>query len=175
MESTFGARLRLQRERHGVSLATIAANTKIKVTLLEGLERDDVSQWTSGIFRRSYVRTYAQAIGLDPDSIAREFLERYPDPIEEGSPVEALARADGVTPRRPPTRLTYLINSAIKALPSMRPHAPAPPAALPLEIPPIGSRPISVPVEALAGGDREGRITARHTEQTDKESPSDAS
>ena len=136
MDSSFGARLRLQRERQGVSLGTIAANTKIKITLLEGLERDDISQWPSGIFRRSYVRTYAQAIGLEPDAVVRDFLDQYPDPVEEASPVEAMARAEGITGRRPPTRLTYLINSAISALPTRRgasPSAgtapPAPPAA----------------------------------------------
>src|SRR5580765_8374435 len=48
---TFGRRLRDQRERHGVTLETIAANTKISASLLAGLERGDVSAWPSGIFR----------------------------------------------------------------------------------------------------------------------------
>jgi hypothetical protein len=118
MEGSFGARLRLQRERQQVPLATIADQTKIKITLLEGLERDDVSHWPAGIFRRSYVRAYAQAIGLEPDGVVREFLSRYPDPFEDDTAVEAAARAaDGTATRRPPMRLTYLISSAIKALP----------------------------------------------------------
>jgi hypothetical protein len=118
MEGSFGARLRLQRERQQVPLATIADQTKIKITLLEGLERDDVSHWPAGIFRRSYVRAYAQAIGLEPDPVVREFLSRYPDPFEDDTAVEAVARAtDGTATRRPPMRLTYLISSAIKALP----------------------------------------------------------
>jgi transcriptional regulator with XRE-family HTH domain len=154
MDSGFGARLRLQRERQGVSLGTIAANTKIKITLLEGLERDDISQWPSGIFRRSYVRTYAQAIGLEPDAVVRDFLDQYPDPVEEASPVEAMARAEGVTGRRPPTRLTYLINSAISALPTRRGASsssgtvsPAPPAAGMDEVAPLPA-PLSVPATA---------------------------
>lgn len=117
MEGSFGARLRLQRERHQVPLATIADQTKIKIGLLEGLERDDVSHWPAGIFRRSYVRAYAQAIGLEPDQVVREFLSRYPDPFEDDTAVEAVARAADGTTRRPPMRLTYLISSAIKALP----------------------------------------------------------
>ena len=117
MEGSFGARLRLQRERQQVPLATIADQTKIKITLLEGLERDDVSHWPAGIFRRSYVRAYAQAIGLEPDQVVREFLSRYPDPFEDDTAVEAAARAADGTTRRPPMRLTYLISSAIKALP----------------------------------------------------------
>ena len=43
MDESFGARLRAQRERQQVELATIAEQTKIKLSLLEGLERDDVS------------------------------------------------------------------------------------------------------------------------------------
>lgn len=78
----FGNRLRLERERRRITLASIAANTKIGLTLLQGLERDDVSRWPSGIFRRSFIRAYAEAVGLDADAIAREFLELFPDPAE---------------------------------------------------------------------------------------------
>jgi hypothetical protein len=74
--------LRLERERRRITLASIAANTKIGLTLLQGLERGDVSRWPSGIFRRSFIRAYAEAVGLDADAIAREFLELFPDPAE---------------------------------------------------------------------------------------------
>src|SRR6267143_1943281 len=80
--SGFGNRLRLERERRRISLASIAANTKIGLTLLQGLERDDISRWPSGIFRRAFIRAYAEAVGLDGDAIAREFLEHFPDPAE---------------------------------------------------------------------------------------------
>ena len=86
MPPSFGARLRQHRERQGIALATIAEKTKIKQSLLNGLERDDLSQWPPGIFRRAYVRTYGQAIGLDPDTVVRDFLERYPEPVEPEPP-----------------------------------------------------------------------------------------
>jgi transcriptional regulator with XRE-family HTH domain len=92
----FGGRLRLERERRRVTLASIAADTKISLALLQGLERDDVSRWPSGIFRRSFIRSYAQAIGLDADVVAHEFLERFRDPAEPprpGSADSASARA----------------------------------------------------------------------------------
>src|SRR5436190_17227539 len=78
-DQRFGKRLRLERERRRITLDSIASNTKIGIALLRGLERDDVSRWPSGIFRRSFIREYAAAIGLDPDETAREFLERFPD------------------------------------------------------------------------------------------------
>jgi transcriptional regulator with XRE-family HTH domain len=79
---SFGSRLRYERERRQIALKSIAESTKISVSLLEGLERDDVSRWPSGIFRRSFVRSYAEALGLKPEAIVREFVERYPDPLE---------------------------------------------------------------------------------------------
>jgi transcriptional regulator with XRE-family HTH domain len=75
-------RLRRERERRQIALSSISANTKISVSLFEALERGDVSRWPAGIYRRSFVRAYAQAIGLDPDSVAREFAEQFPDPAE---------------------------------------------------------------------------------------------
>ena len=75
-------RLRRERERRRIALSSISANTKISVGLFEGLERGDVSRWPSGIFRRAFIRAYAQAIGLDPEGVAREFLEQFPDPLE---------------------------------------------------------------------------------------------
>ncbi|MGE3512956.1 MAG: helix-turn-helix domain-containing protein, partial [Vicinamibacterales bacterium] len=79
MNDSFGARLRRQRERQHITLAQIAASTKIKASLFEELERDDVSRWPGGIFRRSFMRAYAEAIGLDPDVTCREFTEHFPE------------------------------------------------------------------------------------------------
>ena len=83
MSQSFGGRLRYERERRQIALKSIAESTKIGVPLLEGLERDDVSRWPSGIFRKSFIRSYAEAIGLDADAIVREFVERYPDPLQD--------------------------------------------------------------------------------------------
>ena len=153
MDPSFGGRLRAQRERQQVALADIAEETKIKRSLLEGLERDDISQWPSGIFRRSYVRTYACAIGLDPETVVREFLERYPDPVEESAAAVATASEVQSVGRRPPTRLRFLIGSALGALPGLRlqssPHdAAAPVAGTPSGIHPDDHGPFFVaPVE----------------------------
>jgi hypothetical protein len=118
MKETFGMRLRLQREEQQIPLAMIAEKTKIKLSLLEGLERDDVSRWPTGIFRRSYFRAYASAIGLQPDRVLREFQELYPDPNTEDNITEVLAQSKQL-PRRPPTRLRCLIDSAVNALPAL--------------------------------------------------------
>src|SRR5580765_3268324 len=115
MTESFGARLRQQRERQQIALTDIADRTKINRSLLDGLERDDLSNWPAGIFRRSFIRAYAQAIGLEPGSIVREFLELCPDPAEEV--VSASPSTEGESfSQRPPTRLSCLIGSAISSL-----------------------------------------------------------
>jgi cytoskeleton protein RodZ len=73
----FGGKLRQARERRGISLRQIAANTKISTAALEALERNDVSRLPGGIFSRAFVRSYAIEVGLDPDETVREFLERF--------------------------------------------------------------------------------------------------
>src|SRR5688572_12696955 len=78
--STFGGRLRQERERRKISIASIAENTKILGALLEGLENDDVSRWPTGFYRRAFIRAYATAIGVDAEPVVREFGELYPDP-----------------------------------------------------------------------------------------------
>ena len=118
MAESFGARLRQQRERQPITLASIADQTKINLALLEGLEQDDLSHWPKGIFRRAFVRAYAQIIGLDPDAVVREFLELYPDPVEVRP---AIPGTDSQSvDQRPPTRLQCLVASAIASFARFR-------------------------------------------------------
>ena len=138
MTDSFGARLRRRREHKQIDLIAISEQTKIKLGLLEGLERDDVSAWPSGIFRRAYIRTYAQFIGLDPDVVLKDFLEAHPD---EGDTFvttakEAAAAEEEFAKTAPGMRLRTIVDSALGSLTTKlrRPaavdeafHAPAPP------------------------------------------------
>jgi transcriptional regulator with XRE-family HTH domain len=118
MPDSFGARLRRQRERQKIELTAIAEQTKISLALLEGLERDDIERWPAGIFRRSFVRSYAQAIGLDPDAVVHEFLELFPDPSGVIDPISSLSSAaERPEKHGPPTRLRNLVDRAIDAMP----------------------------------------------------------
>jgi transcriptional regulator with XRE-family HTH domain len=83
--TTLGADLRRERERQGLTLRAISEKTKVSVGLLEGLESDDISRWPGGIFRRAFVRSYAQCVGLDADDVVRRFEQQHqpsdPEPI----------------------------------------------------------------------------------------------
>src|SRR5688500_10448829 len=75
---TVGARLREAREKQGVSLRQIANTTRISVMSLEALERSDLSRLPGGIFTRSFIRAYAEEVGLDPDQMIQDFLAELP-------------------------------------------------------------------------------------------------
>ena len=132
MSEGFGARLRQRREERQVDLVAIASQTKINVALLEALERDDVSHWPSGIFRRAYIRTYAEFIGLDPDAVLREFQQLHPDAEDTALTLAAAAEA-AKRNAPPPTRLRIMVDSAIASLARLRSASAdaAPAAAMP--------------------------------------------
>ena|SRR5688572_21228947 len=85
--SDFGGRMKRLREERGVALRQIAETTKISVSALEALERNDISRLPGGIFSRGFVRAYAEQIGADPETAVREFITRFPDAtVTNGSP-----------------------------------------------------------------------------------------
>ena len=93
--TTLGADLRRERESRGLALKSISEDTKVSLALLEGLEADDISRWPGGIFRRAFVRAYAQCVGLDADDVFRRFEKQFPP--EGAEPTQA------VDPRGPNT------------------------------------------------------------------------
>jgi len=65
----FGDRLRQAREARGVTLDAIAAETHIARHYLEALERSDLDALPGAVFNKGYIRSYAQFVGVDPQSI----------------------------------------------------------------------------------------------------------
>jgi len=83
----FGSQMKRAREQRGVSLRQIAEATKISVSALGALERNDISRLPGGIFSRAFVRAYAIEVGLDPEQAVREFITQFPhDSVTVGSP-----------------------------------------------------------------------------------------
>lgn len=60
-----GTRLREAREKRGYSLDEINARTRINSRNLTAIEHDEVSNISSPFFYRSFVRQYAEEVGLD--------------------------------------------------------------------------------------------------------------
>ena len=78
-QETFGPVLRAARERRGVTLKQLAAETKLSVELWEALEDSNLARWPKRVFARSYVRDYAERVGLDADEVVNEFCRLFPE------------------------------------------------------------------------------------------------
>jgi hypothetical protein len=114
MPQSFGAQMRKQREQRDIALATIAEKTKIKQSLLEAMECDDLSHWPNGLFfRRAFMRSYAQAIGLEPDEVVRDFLAFHAQQIDDTSAIASLSFDNPRASNAPPTRLRQIVGSAV--------------------------------------------------------------
>ena len=75
--------LKAARQKKGLTLAEIAVTTKIPASLFEGLEHGDLHRWPNALFRRSFFRDYARAIGLPVEETCAEFVRLFPDEAAE--------------------------------------------------------------------------------------------
>ena len=72
-----GSRLQQAREQRGLTLRDIATTTKISMTALTAIERNDFARLPGGLFARAYVRAFAAEVGLNADEFAREYRATF--------------------------------------------------------------------------------------------------
>ncbi|HSL22131.1 MAG TPA: helix-turn-helix transcriptional regulator [Vicinamibacterales bacterium] len=103
----FGDRLRRARERSRLTLPDVADRTKLSAARLRSLEEGVCASWPTGVYSRSYVRAYADLVGLDPAETVQEFVELFPqlawanqDQYAEVAAVRARSRAAASAPLR---------------------------------------------------------------------------
>ena len=81
------------RNRRGISLRKIADMTKIPVFYLKAIEKGEFEKLPGGVYTKSYVRQYAEAIDYDADELLRSIA-----PVSE--PEAPAAPALELTPWR---------------------------------------------------------------------------
>ena len=74
IESMTGIDLRQIRERRGLPLQEIASKTRINITYLEFLEKNQFRSLPPAVYLRSYVLQYARLLGLDASRVADRIL-----------------------------------------------------------------------------------------------------
>ena len=99
--NAFGPSLKAERDRRGITLQAIADSTKISISLLAALERNDMSRWPNGIFRRAFVREYVAALGLPPEPVVAEFVRLFPESPYAGAPESPYSAVQGSCPGTP--------------------------------------------------------------------------
>lgn len=74
LDQLTGASLREIRERRHIPLQEIANKTRINITYLEFLEREQYRSLPPPVYLRSYLSQYARMLGLDPRRVADRIL-----------------------------------------------------------------------------------------------------
>jgi curved DNA-binding protein CbpA len=60
----------------GMSLDRIAQETKVRITLLRSIEEDQFDELPSRFHLEGFVKSYAQCLRLDPQAVARKYMQR---------------------------------------------------------------------------------------------------
>ncbi len=74
-EGSLGEQLRRARTERGVGLREVSEQTRITMRHLEAIEADDFKALPGGIFNKSFIKSYARAVGF-PEARALELYER---------------------------------------------------------------------------------------------------
>jgi len=95
-------RLRRRREQKGWRIEDVERRTGVRSRLLELIDRGQFAELPSGLYGRSAVRAYAEAVGLPADEVLEEVASLMPAPED---PLDGLARVRGIkrTPSRQPS------------------------------------------------------------------------
>jgi helix-turn-helix protein len=95
-----GATLRETRMRERIDVSEIEAKTKIRARYLRALENEEWDLLPGPTFVRSFLRTYAQALGLDGKALVEEYRMRFEPPTDfDHQPVVASPRQSRSRPR----------------------------------------------------------------------------
>ena len=114
-------RLRLARERRGLSLATIARQWGVREYNLELIERNRFEDLPTGLYGRTAVRSYAMAVGVPADEALAEVGDRLRTPED---PLDGLARVRGLTrqPERTIKDILHVQGREMTLSPTARAH-----------------------------------------------------
>lgn len=101
-----GATLRAARMSARIDVSEIEAETKIRAKYLRALENEEWDLLPGPTFVRSFLRTYAQALGLDAKALVEEYRVNYERPSEAAlepivsTPQRVRTRVPGSRPSR---------------------------------------------------------------------------
>ena len=156
---TVGARLRRAREQAGLSVSTLAAQTRISQRQIEAIEAGNYAALPGRTYAVGFSRSLARAVGLDEAEIAvATRAELSGAPVEDQRrPVQSFEPGDPA--RVPSARLTWLalvgvaaaVIAGIMFLPSLFSPGGSLPSILPSDQPTSPTNAMMAPGPAAAG------------------------
>lgn len=88
--------LRKARESRKLTPSQVAQATHMKIQTVEAIEREDFSRMPAAIYCKGFIKLYAEYMGLDPDPLTREYVERFVEPPPPPEPEEPEEEQHGI-------------------------------------------------------------------------------
>lgn len=88
---SIGETLAEERERAGLSVTQVSLQTRIRETVIRGIEADDFSLCGGNFYARGHIRSISRVIGIDPEPLVAEFDAAHggaPQPVSAVSAFE---------------------------------------------------------------------------------------
>ena len=70
---SLGSELSAAREQAGMTLAQVADRTRIRSTVIAGIEADEFALCGGDVYARGHIRSIAKVVGIDPEPLVAEF------------------------------------------------------------------------------------------------------
>src|SRR5215218_3952446 len=96
---SIGETLREARMRQHIDIADVEARTKIRAKYLRALENEEFSMLPGPTFVKTFLRTYAEALGLDPHVLVEEYRVGH-EPRDELEHLQPLGPPGSARERR---------------------------------------------------------------------------
>jgi len=100
---SIGATLAQARRDAGLSVAEVSQRTRIRETIIRGIEQDDYSACGGDFYARGHLRSIARAVGADPAALVGEYdaTLRAPEEITAAEALQPLLPVGADGGRRP--------------------------------------------------------------------------
>jgi flagellar biosynthesis protein FlhG len=72
-----GKSLKQLREKLGIDLKAISAETKVSVKVLESIEEENLEHLPAKVYLKGFLKAYAKALNLDPQSLIDGYLQLF--------------------------------------------------------------------------------------------------
>ncbi len=96
-----GSLLRETRMRERIDITTVESATKIRAKYLRALENEEWDQLPGPTFVRTFLRTYAEYLGLDPKMLVEDYKQRFERPGPQDVMPFSTRAGGGRKPPRP--------------------------------------------------------------------------
>ncbi|MGI5168325.1 helix-turn-helix domain-containing protein [Spirillospora sp. CA-253888] len=88
---SIGETLTTERERAGLTVTQVSLQTRIRESVIRGIEQDDFTACGGNFYARGHIRSISRVIGIDPEPLVREYDETHggaPQPVSVNTAFE---------------------------------------------------------------------------------------